>query len=146
MDDYHAFNCLYEDFIIKLNEFFPYVTKLHYYRELFIEFKRADYKLPTRLFLPSVADHSLQIFNKNEQYFMNGIEITKTRERAIIETTIIKEWQNMSNEQKETVWFYLQQMLLVAMNINDFETSDDAEKKAEKVLFDALQRDKVYQK
>ena len=31
------------------------------------------------------------------------------------------------------------------MNINDFETSD-AEKKAEKVLFDALQRDKVYQK
>ena len=45
----------------------------------------------------------------------------------------------------KTNMLYLQQMLFVAMNIKDYETSD-AEKKAEKVLFDALQRDKVYQK
>ena len=50
---------------------------------------------------------------------MSGIEVTKTRDRAIIEKTIINEWQNMTTEQKDTVWFYLEKMLIVIMDIED---------------------------
>ena len=83
-EQYKAFNRLYDDFIVNLMNFFPHVQKIRFYRELCHEFIKTDYRLPGRLFLSSVGPHSIHIFNKNDSYFMNGIEITKTRERAII--------------------------------------------------------------
>ena len=142
---FHAFNCLYKDFIAKLQSFFPNVYKLQFYRELFHQFRSSDYKLPARLFLSSVASHSVHIFNRNDEYFMSGIEVIKTRERAIIETTIIQEWKNMSDEQRDTVWFYLQQMLIVLMNETEQDyTGNEAEKNAELVLRKAFRDDGVF--
>ena len=76
---------------------------------------------------------------------MSGIEVIKTRERAIIETTIIQEWKNMSDEQRDTVWFYLQQMLIVLMNETEQDyTGNEAEKNAELVLRKAFRDDGVF--
>lgn len=137
---YDAFNRLYNDFILTLCDFFPAVSQLRFYHELFNQFKRADYKLPSRLFLSSIAEHSLQIFNKNESYFIadGGIEVTKTRSRAIIENTIVQEWQKMTDTQKDTVWFYLQQMLITVMNIEDDYEEGMAEQQAGDLMQSSL--------
>lgn len=145
---YTIFNKLYEELILKLIEFFPPGRKLYFYHEIFIQFKKSDYKLPGRLFLSSVAEHSLYIFNKDESYFMNGIEVTKTRDRAIIEETIIGHWTQMSSTQREVIWFYLQSMLKVLMEINDDDIciqDDSAENEACSILKNALVNDGVLQ-
>ena len=76
---------------------------------------------------------------------MSGIEITKTRDRAIIEKTIIKEWQNMTDEQKETVWFYLEKMLIVIMEIDDDDDNDEisAEQQAAQTLCNSFTQDNI---
>ena len=103
-EQYNAFNRLYDDFIVQLMNFFPQVHKIRFYRELFHQFKKSDFRIPGRLFLSSVGPHSVEIFNHNDTYFMNGIEVTKTRDRAILEQTIVKEWTCMTDAQKETIW------------------------------------------
>ena len=145
IEQYRAFNVLYDEFIITLINFFPHVHKIQFYRELFHQFKKTDYRLPGRLFLSSVAPHSIHIFNHNDNYFMSGIEITKTRDRAIIEKTIIKEWQNMTDEQKETVWFYLEKMLIVIMEIDDDDDNDEisAEQQAAQTLCNSFTQDNI---
>ena len=145
-EQYSSFNRLYDDFIVKLIEFFPTVHKIKFYRELFHQFKKADYRLVARLFLSSVGEHSMYIFNKDEAYFLSGVEVTKTRERAIIEQTIVQEWMNMSDIQKETVWFYLQRMLIVVMNIeddDDYGTNESIEQQACNTLRDSFIKDGV---
>ena len=147
-EQYSSFNRLYDDFIVKLIEFFPTVHKIKFYRELFHQFKKADYRIVARLFLSSVGEHSTYIFNKDESYFLSGVEVTKTRERAIIEQTIIQEWMNMSEIQKETVWFYLQRMLIVVMDIEDDddctnETNGSIEQQACNTLRESFIKDGV---
>jgi len=64
------------------------------------------------------------IFNKNEEYFK---EIINTNSTNCIEKTIINEWDNMSELQKNNVWFYLQRLLIVLQNIDDDD--DDGRQK-----------------
>ena len=142
-EQYNAFNRLYDDFIVTLINFFPHVSRIRFYRELFAQFMKADYRLPGRLFLSSVGPHSLQIFNKNDEYFMSGIEVTKTRDRAVIEKTIVQEWINMSDEQKNTVWFYLEKMLIIIMNIDDDIQEITAEQQAAQTLCNSFTSDGV---
>lgn len=143
---YVTFNTLYDDFILKLIDFFPEVSQLRFYHQLFLQFRSADFRIPARLFLSSVADHSLYVFNRDERYFMSGIEITKNKSRAVIEKTIIKEWKRMSEIQKDTVWAYLQQMLCTAMNIPSITDDADiteSEQNANDIMHQALIRDGV---
>ena len=145
-EQYNSFNRLYDDFIVSLISFFPNVHKIRFYRELFTQFKKTDYRLPGRLFLSSVGPHCIHIFNRNDDYFMSGIEVTKTRERAIIEKTIVKEWINMTDEQKDTVWFYLEKMLFIIMNIeddDDYNNQNSAEQQAGEILCNSFQSDGV---
>ena len=104
---------------------------------------KADYRLPGRLFLSSVGPHSLQIFNKNDEYLMSGIEVIKTRDRAIIEKTIVQEWINMNDEQKNTIWFYLEKMLIIIMNIDDDIQDITAEQQAAQTLCNSFTSDGV---
>ena len=146
IEQYRAFNMLHDEFILTLIGFFPSVRKIQFYRELFHEFKKTDYRLPGRLFFSSVAPHSIHIFNRNDAYFMSGIEVTKTRDRAIIEKTIINEWQNMTPEQKDTVWFYLEKMLIVIMDIEDEDDEQDyksVEQQATETLCKSFTNDNI---
>ena len=44
---------------------------------------------------------------------------------------IIKEWNNMTNQQKETIWFYLKRLLLMITNIeDDYECDTNITKQA----------------
>ena len=143
-EQYNAFNRLYDDFIVQLMNFFPQVHKIRFYRELFHQFKKSDFRIPGRLFLSSVGPHSVEIFNHNDTYFMNGIEVTKTRDRAILEQTIVKEWTCMTDSQKETIWFYLERMLITIMNIDDdFEENITIEEQACNTLQNAFTEDGV---
>lgn len=142
-NDYKLFNEIYENFILQLREYFPNTHQLEFYLELFKQFKKANYKVPARLFLSSIAEHSLHIFNKDESYFLSGVQVTKTRSRAIIENTIVQHWTNLPEDKKNCIWFYLQRMLLVVAEIRDDDVSDTAEEEAERIMTDALVRDQV---
>ena len=75
---------------------------------------------------------------------MNGLEVTKTRDRAILEQTIVKEWTCMTDAQKETIWFYLERMLITIMNIDDdFEENITIEEQACNTLQTAFTEDGV---
>uniref|UniRef100_A0A6C0CSM7 Uncharacterized protein n=1 Tax=viral metagenome TaxID=1070528 RepID=A0A6C0CSM7_9ZZZZ len=145
---YTMFNRVYDEFILKVRELFPQYKKLEFYYQLFLNIRVANHKLPARLFASSVAEHSLNIFNKNEDYFLSGVKVTKTRERAMIEETLIEEWRNMTHDQKEIIWFFLQNMLLLIMGIEEDDEEDDnlntAEIDARRVLGLALEKDGVH--
>ena len=143
-EQYCLFNRIYDDFIVTLMNYFPQVRRLQFYRDMFHQFVRSDYRIPGRLFLSSVGPHSIHIFNKNDEYFLNGVEVTKSHERAIIEKTIVHEWLRMSEEQKQTVWFYLQRMLLILADIEEDDANDvneTVEIQASRVLGESFQND-----
>ena len=128
MNQYEGFNRLYQDFILTLISYFPHNTqvlnKIQFYHELLEQFIKKDCRLPGRLFLSNVGMYAEYIFNKNEEYFK---EIINTNSTNCIEKTIINEWDNMSELQKNNVWFYLQRLLFVLQNIDD--DNDDGRQK-----------------
>ena len=143
-EQYSFFNRMYDDFIVTLMNYFPHVHRLQFYRDLCHQFIRSDYRLPGRLFLSSVGPHSIHIFNKNDDYFLSGVEVTKSSERAVIEKTIVNEWIRMSPEQKEVVWFYLQRMLMILAEIdddNDNDINESVESQAGALLSNSFTQD-----
>lgn len=144
---YAAFNQLYEDFMLKMIDFFPLRKQLRFYFELFNQIKQTDIKLPAAIFLKSTAEHSLYVFNKDEQYFINRARFQmdiENKTKAVLEQAIVNDWHLMTAEHKEVVWFYMHQMLLVVANIEDNSLPSDEKKNTmEDMVKRALVRDGI---
>ena len=118
--EYNKFNRLYENFIDTLISFFPHITKIEYYNELFHQVMKNNYRLPAKYFLVNVGPYAEYILSENDDYFKNVIQ----NEQNSIEKTIITEWDGMTDVQRKTVWFYLKNLLQIVQNI-EFDDEED---------------------
>ena len=124
--NYDMFNNMYDDFLCSLIQFFPNNKRLPFYRELSNNIRSANYRYLARLFISSIAPHSIYIFNKDESYFLNkeGV-ITKTKSRAYVENALRNGWLELSQDQRNIIWKYLQSLLLIVSNIEDLANEDE---------------------
>lgn len=116
---------MYDDFLCSLIDFFPENKRLPFYRELSCNIRSANYRYLSRLFISSIGPHSLHIFNKDEGYFLSkeGV-ITKTKSRAYVENALRSGWMELTQDQKNIIWKYLQSLLLIVSNIDDLNEND----------------------
>lgn len=152
-DPYKVFNAMYEQFILKMIDFFPEYRKLIFYHELLKNIQKANYKFPAQLYLSSVGPHSKYVFEADDTYFMRdeGVTITKTRNRAVIEETLKKNWYNMTPERKKIVWFFIQRLLLVSSFIEEnpeewMDLENVEELTNDFKIIDALEKDGLIRK
>jgi hypothetical protein len=126
-EQYDAFNAVNNDLFLILIGFFPHVSKIQYYHTLFTDCVKSNYKLAGKFFLKTVGPYYEQIINQDALFFKQ--ELSKNASYVI--DIIIKEWDNMSDEQKDTIWFYLKRLLFMITNIDDdYECDIDTTKEA----------------
>ena len=127
-EQYDSFNVVNNDLFLTLIDFFPHVTKIKYYHTLFTDCIQSNYRLAARFFLTTVGPYYEQILNQDDEFFK--LELNKQNTTNVMEI-IIKEWDNMTNQQKETIWFYLKRLLLMITNIeDDYECDTNITKQA----------------
>jgi hypothetical protein len=107
---------MYVEFIQKLITFFPSEKKLVFYKDVLEQLIKINDKMPAKLFFVNVAKHSTHIFNNDESYFLNSTFIED--QRATVETLIKQQWVQIADDQKEVIWFFLNQLLLMCLDLN----------------------------
>jgi hypothetical protein len=105
------FKCLYDEFYQKLNEFFPNQTEIQFYQDMLNDMTQKDPQKLSELFLVHIGPYSSYIFNQDENYLLNNI----SQDSKLLKL-LVSNWNTMSQEQKNLVWFYLQQLLIILID------------------------------
>ena len=112
------FNELAEEFLNKMIKTFPDEKKLAVYMMHFNTAKRFSSKKPAEFFTGPMIPYAYELMTKNEKFFkkddlVNGIESFSEQ------TGLIDRWDNMTPEVKESIWNYLQSLLVLGMMVLD---------------------------
>lgn len=102
---FEQFNVLYTELVARLGSFLPEANRYVIMAE---EVMKTDRRLPAHLFLSAVSDHCESILTKDESYFRDQFDLHPNN---VVMRTISKHWHLLDDDQKDTVWFYLQEMI-----------------------------------
>ena len=135
---YQAFNQIYNDLFLKLIEFFPNAPKLKFYHNLLEEFIKSDYRLPGRLFLSNVGPYCSYIIAQDEQFFKQ--ELFGENKERFLHAVVLQEWDNMEENQKQLIWFYMNRLLMMITEIDEDDDSSSSKiEETSRTIMDTLQ-------
>ena len=125
-------NTLQEMFVF-LNKAYPDDPDLPYYQDQLEYGRKINAKLVVEKFLEGAESHIVQIFEKDESYFLNNIEsitttaIKKKAEEDSVEhdqdacekliSKVTSLWKNMSDSSKLSMWKFFQILVTLAVKV-----------------------------
>jgi hypothetical protein len=124
--NYDSFNFINEQLLINLIDFLPGNNDLVLCLDIFRSIVTRDPKKMAHLFLMSMAEHAERIMNKDEAFFLEAADVgnkTNNINTSFLtdswKSTFTNNWLSLTDEQKETVWLYLNKLLETSACLND---------------------------
>lgn len=113
MDPYISFNKALKEFIKCSIERFPHVKELKMMLMSYKMLKTLSKKRPCKLFKSITHDCQDSIMNKDESYFLQyGCDSSSIADT--FNATIHKEWDQMTDDDKNAIWQHLQVLVLLS--------------------------------
>lgn len=113
-DCFVTFNKKGREFLERMSEAFPEEEKIKSYILIFDCFERMDYKTPVNLFMDNLRPFGLQIMKKDEHFFKDD-QYVNTVENLSGKMGLIKYWDTMTDDTKNSIWKYVQILYVTGM-------------------------------
>ena len=110
------FNNLAEEFLNKMIKTFPDEKKLSVYLIHFKTTKTFSSKKPAEFFTLPLIPYAKQLMSKDEKFFKKD-ELVNGIESFSEQTGLIDRWESMTPKIKESIWNYLQSLLVLGMMV-----------------------------
>lgn len=111
----NSFNSLAEEFVEKMVASFPNEPKLRGYQATFLTTKRFNNKKPVEFFMSTLMPYGEQILQRNESFFKQD-NLVERAQSFSGQTGLTNYWENMSEEDKSSIWEYMQTLYILGMN------------------------------
>lgn len=114
MATHEQFNNHADTFLKRMAETFPKEQKISTYSAKFNLLRTIDSKKPVELFMESIIPYGEQILTKNENFFKQSDHVNKA-ESISGKMGLIKYWDSMSEEVRNTIWEFIQGLYILGM-------------------------------
>jgi hypothetical protein len=108
-----------ENFILYLLKEIPNDNNIKIFNEKFWIAKKANSAKIINAFIKFVLPHKEKIFNKNEEYFLNGggqenLKEDKHRDLYQYSVNLKNSWNILNEEQKDIIWKYFKILIILS--------------------------------
>ncbi len=114
MEDFKQFNIQAMEFLDKMCATFPDEPKSKTYRFMFENIQKVNSRKPVEMFMSNMEPFGLQIMTKNEDFFKNDQYVNHV-ESISGKMGLIKYWNNLPKETKDSIWNYMQVLYVLGM-------------------------------
>jgi hypothetical protein len=111
-----SFNTLAEEFFDKMIKLFPNEKKIRGYQLGFKAAKKYNNKKPVEMFMNNLLPFGKQIIHRDETFFKQDEYIDHVQNLSG-KMGLIKYWDDMSKENQNSIWEYMQSLYMLGMNI-----------------------------
>lgn len=111
---YKQFNTMANIFLSRMEETFPNEPKVKLYRQKFVLVQGMNSRKPVEMFVENMEPFGEQILSKNEIFFKQE-NFVNTAESISGKMGLIKYWDSLNDNTKNTIWEYLQGLYVLGM-------------------------------
>jgi hypothetical protein len=111
---YKQFNDLAETFLSRMEETFPNEPKIKIYRQQFSVVQSMNSRKPVEMFMENMFPFGEKILRKDEMFFKKD-EFVNAAESISGKMGLIKYWDTISDQTKNSIWEYIQGLYILGM-------------------------------
>ncbi len=111
---YSQFNKLAHDFLSSMEKSFPQEQKIRVYRQQFELLQAVNHKKPVEMFMENMIPYGEKILKKDELFFKQS-DYVNSAESISGKMGLIKYWETMENNTKNSIWEYIQGLYILGM-------------------------------
>lgn len=108
------FNKYAKEFLTRMEQSFPNEPKIKQYNFMFDTVRQMNSRKPVEFFMDGLAPYGIQVMSKDESFFKQD-QYVKNVESLSGKMGLIKYWETMPNETKESIWKYIQALYVLGM-------------------------------
>ena len=111
---YKQFNSMAETFLSRMEETFPMEPKIKIYRQQFAVVQSMNTRKPVEMFMENMFPFGEKILRKDEMFFKKD-EFVNAAESISGKMGLIKYWDTISEQTKNSIWEYIQGLYILGM-------------------------------
>jgi hypothetical protein len=108
------FNNYAKEFLTRMEQSFPQEQKIKQYNMLFDTIRQMNSKKPVEMFMENLAPFGLQIMSRDLHFFKQD-QYVQNVESLSGKMGLIKYWETMPVESKNSIWEYMQALYVLGM-------------------------------
>jgi hypothetical protein len=111
---YKQFNDLANTFLARMEQTFPDEPKVKLYRQKYIILQGMNSRKPVEMFVENMEPFGEKILTRDEKFFKQD-DLVKNAESISGKMGLIKYWDSLSDQTKNSIWEYIQGLYVLGM-------------------------------
>jgi hypothetical protein len=111
---YSQFNNMALEFLTRMEKSYPKEPKIRSYKTQFVILQSMNAKKPVEMFMENMSPFGEKILSKDELFFQQD-EFVGAAESISGKMGLIKYWETMENNTKNSIWEYMQGLYILGM-------------------------------